>query len=134
MLSIWYSFHICIIRAGQQEDKAFGKRLQQRCTREHKADPLRVQQVSLDFLHQRSERRGDFSCDGVILYHTLAKDGALPSGYETEFAARAMRVTTAAEREDRSHTSPMWKMQFGSTLGPRRNSGRAQWNEQQQHS
>ena len=67
--------------------RRFGKRLPQRCRRKQKADPLRVQQISLDFMQYRSERRGDFSCDGVILYHTLAKDGALPSGYETEFAA-----------------------------------------------
>ena len=39
--------------------------------------------------------------DIVVLYHTLVQDGALPPGYELEFAALANVIGPAATREQR---------------------------------
>ena len=36
-----------------------------------------------------------------VLYHTLVRDGALPKGFEREFATLATVITAAAERERR---------------------------------
>ena len=39
--------------------------------------------------------------DVVILYHTLARDGALPPGYKREFATLAKAIALAAARAQR---------------------------------
>ena len=41
----------------------------------------------------------------VVLYHTLVQDGALPPGYELEFATLANLIGPAAAREQRRMTT-----------------------------
>ena len=61
-----------------------------------------VQVVSVEMESDALQRSEDVPPeDIVILYHTLVRDGALPEGFECEFATLARVIEPAAAREQR---------------------------------
>ena len=52
-------------------------------------------------IDQHMENRGENIPDIILLYHTLVRDGALPSGYEREFASLGPTLKEGAERQCR---------------------------------